>query len=117
MIVRVRFARGQPVQRRKGKNRHVALASAALLIPAALMAYVLGLWRLASDMGLAGEFGFSGVLSHWQLWIGIGAGLQFASHVLDRYARWGRMEMPPVLPMFHARRSADHPGKPKAPAR
>ena len=57
MIVRIRLKSGRPIQRKRGKNRHVASGLAALLIPLALMAYVLGLWRLASDMGFAGEFG------------------------------------------------------------
>src|SRR5262245_30426204 len=37
MVVRVRFARGRQVQRRKGKNRRFALALSALLTPAAVM--------------------------------------------------------------------------------
>ena len=56
MVVRIRLRKGPPVTRKRGKNRHLALACGALLIPASLMAYVLGFWRLASDMGMAREF-------------------------------------------------------------
>ena len=91
MILRVRLNRGQPIQRKAGKNRHVALAFGGLMMPLALMAYVLGFWRLASDMGFAGESGITGVFSHWQIWIPGGALLQFAGTSLTRYGRGGEL--------------------------
>jgi len=97
MVLRIRLPRGRPVQRKQGKNRHVASATAALLAPLALMAYVLGFWRLASDMGLAGEFGFSGILSHWQVWIPMGALLQFTAGVLNKYGKGGDLNVPRIL--------------------
>jgi hypothetical protein len=100
MILRVRFEQGRPIRRQRGKNRHVALAMGSLLIPAALMAYVLALWRLGSDMGVAGEFPFSGLFSHWQVWIGVGAALQLVAYSLNRYGRSGRVEVPSVLTLF-----------------
>ena len=119
MIVRVRFDLGQPVQRRSGKNRHVALAAGVLLAPIALMPYALGIWRLGSDMGLAAEFPISGIFSHWQLWIAIGAALQLASYALNRYARLGRMTMPPVtiFPVRPPRTVAGTAGSSKTRAR
>jgi hypothetical protein len=88
MLVRIRFGRGRQVQRSKGKNQKLALALSALLTPAAVMASALGVWRLASDMQWAGEFGISsGVFSHWQVWLAFAALLQFVAWALNRYGR------------------------------
>jgi len=106
MIVRMRFQQGPMIRRGRGKNRHLAQAFAALLIPAALMGYVLGLWRLGSDLGLTSEFAFSGFFSHWQLWIGFGATLQSLAYALNRYASVGHLEFPNPLPRFAFRPSS-----------
>ena len=98
MILRIRLPRGRPIERRLGKNRHVALAFGALLTPLALMAYVLGLWRLASDMGFAGRFGISGLFSHWQVWMLIGAVIQATASALNRYGQGIAFRLPTVLP-------------------
>ena len=83
MVVRIRFDRGRPVQRKKGKNRGVALALGALLTPGAVMASALGLWRLAADLKWTGEFGIaSGLFSHWQVWIALAIGLKFGASAL-----------------------------------
>ncbi len=97
MKVRIQLRTGPPVQRKAGKNRHLALAGGALLIPAALMAYVLGFWRLASDMGVAGEFGITGVFSHWQVWMAVAAALHLIASVLNKYGRGGDLHVPRVL--------------------
>jgi hypothetical protein len=97
MILRIRLRRGRPIQRKAGKNRHVALALGSLLTPVALMAYVLGLWRVASDMGIAGEFGITGVFSHWQIWISAGVLIHAAGISLTRYGRGGEMLDPRAL--------------------
>ncbi len=97
MLVRIRLDTGPPVQRKRGKNRSLALGFAALLIPASLMAYALGFWRLASDLGLAGEFSVTGIFSHWQVWIAMGVLLNLASVVLNRYGRGGVLQIPKVL--------------------
>ena len=97
MVLKIKLGQGRPVQNRPGKNRHVASAMAALLTPLALMAYVLGFWRLASDMGLAGEFGIDGVFSHWQIWIPMGALFQFAAGGLNKYGRGGELNVPRIL--------------------
>ena len=86
MLVRIRFGRGRPVQRGKAKNQKLALAMGALLTPAAVMASVLGLWRLAADMKWTGEFGISsGLFSHWQVWMVFAALLQGGAWALNRY--------------------------------
>lgn len=100
MVVRIKLPQGRPLSRKPGKNRRVAFAIGALLTPAALMAWVLGFWRLAADIGVAGEFGITGVLSHWQIWMILGALLQGAGAVLNRYGRGGELHGPRVL-MFH----------------
>jgi len=61
------------------------------------MAYVLGFWRLASDMGLAGEFPFSGLFSHWQVWIPLGALLHLGSASLKKYGQGGELNLPRIL--------------------
>jgi len=49
----------------------------ALLSPAAVVALVLGLWRVSADLGWTEEFLISnGFFSHWQVWIGLAIGLQ-----------------------------------------
>ena len=97
MIVRIQLRQGQPVRRTRGKNREVALASGALLIPASLMAYVLGFWRLASDLGVTNEFAIRGVFSHWQIWIVTAVVLHVAAGVLSRYGRGGQFHLPSAL--------------------
>jgi hypothetical protein len=100
MVVRLMLKRGRPLLHKSGKNRHLALGLAALLTPAALMAYVLGFWRLAADIGVAGEFGITGLFSHWQIWILIAAVLHLSGYVLNRYGRGGELRVPRAL-MFH----------------
>jgi hypothetical protein len=98
MMVRIKLHHGPPVQRKAGKNRQVASAIGTLLVPAALMAYILGIWRLASDLGMAGEFAISGLFSHWQVWVAIAAALHIASSSLNRYGRGGTLKGPRLLP-------------------
>ncbi len=86
MVVRIRFSTGPRVRRRGTKNQRLALAFAALLVPAVVSAWALALWRLASDLRFAGAFAFSdGVLSHWLVWALIAVGLQSAAMSLNRY--------------------------------
>jgi hypothetical protein len=64
------------------------LVVAALLTPAAVVAASLGLWRIAADLNWAKDFAIpSGVFSHWQIWLGAAAALQFCSHILNRYGK------------------------------
>jgi hypothetical protein len=88
MVVRVRFGRGRQVLLAKRKNRCLALAVGALMTPAAVMASVLGVWRLAADMKLTGEFAIaSGLFSHWQVWFLFAALLQGCAWALNRYGQ------------------------------
>lgn len=97
MIVRIQLRQGRPLRRTGGKNRQLALASGALLIPASLMAYVLGFWRLASDLGLTNEFAIRGLFSHWQIWLVAAVALHVAAGVLTRYGRGGEFHLPRAL--------------------
>jgi len=59
----------------------------ALLTPAALVALVMGIWRVSTDLGWAGAFLISGGLfSHWQVWIALSIGLKMLSSTL---IAWG----------------------------
>jgi hypothetical protein len=88
MRVRIRFARRPRTATRRGRNQQIALVVAALLTPAAVIAAALGLWRLAADLNWANTFAIpSGLFSHWQVWLGAAAALQFCSHLLNRYAK------------------------------
>jgi len=108
MIVKIRFPQGRRrLQVQKGSNRAVSAALGALLVPASLMAYSLGFWRLASDMGLAGTFDITGIFSHWQVWIGLGVILHTAAIVLNRHGRGGDLELPQVLAALPGRRGQD----------
>lgn len=88
MIVRIRFGPGPRVERKGRKNRRVALAMGSLLVPVAVMASVLGIWRLAADLKIAGDFAIAnGLFSHWQVWIASAVALAFLSRLLNRYGR------------------------------
>ncbi|MEO8096201.1 MAG: hypothetical protein ABI811_00760 [Acidobacteriota bacterium] len=101
MILRIQFPKGGQVRRQPGRNRQVALAASSLLGPISLMAYVLGFWRLASDVGVASDSGLTGILSHWQTWIGLGVGMHITSRMLARYGNGAEF----TLPMLHVLRT------------
>jgi len=86
MKVRIRFAQGARIARGTRKNRRMALAMGALLTPAAVMALVLGLWRVAADLKWTSSFAISnGFFSHWQIWVAGAFLLQMCSRLLHRY--------------------------------
>jgi hypothetical protein len=90
MKVRIRFGRGSKVARKGRKQHKFALGLAAMLTPAAVLAAVLALWRLAADMNWTGSFAIaSGFFSHWQVWLGAAMLLQLCAHLLNRYAKSG----------------------------
>jgi hypothetical protein len=92
MIVKLRFPSGRKVKKTSGKNRHVAAAIAALMTPVTLMMFVMGMWRLGADVGVATEFPIpEGVWSHWQTWIAAAALSHLGSVLLNRYGRDGDM--------------------------
>src|SRR5689334_17940703 len=107
MIVKILFPQGRQLQHRRSSNREVSAALGALLVPASLMAYSLGFWRLASDLGLAGQFDITGTFSHWQVWIGLGVILHASSIMLNRHGRGGGLELPHVFSALPGRHEQD----------
>jgi hypothetical protein len=88
MVVKIRFGQGPVVTRRQGKNSRIAMLAASLLTLVSISCASLGLWRLGSDLGWAGDFVFAGGLaSHWQVWMGVAAAVQYAGWRLTSYAR------------------------------
>jgi hypothetical protein len=63
----------------------------------ALMAYVLGAWRLLSDMSMAGQFVITGLFSHWQVWIAVAVLLHLSASMLNRYGRGDEVHLPRML--------------------
>lgn len=95
MIVRIRFGRGRALTHRKGKNGKAALLLASLLTLFAISFGVLGFWRLCQDLGFVGDFVFeSGLLSHWQVWLGAAAAIQYGSWRLTKYSRLAHEDAP-----------------------
>ncbi len=88
MRIRIRFGKGQRVSKTRRRNKRVALAVSALLTPAAFLASVLALWRIAADLNFAAKFAIaSGVFSHWQVWMVVAVLLQVCSRTLARYGK------------------------------
>ncbi len=86
MVVKIRFKSGPAVTHRARKNSHVALALAALLTPATLTALALGLWKLAADLRVAGQFAIrDGLFSHWLVWLGVALLVHLIVTLLNRY--------------------------------
>jgi hypothetical protein len=91
MIVRIRLGTSPRRGARDSKTRRVAQGIAALLTPAALAASILGFWRIGADFHWMNRFAIaSGWLSHWQVWLGGAALLQFCAYALNRYGKTGR---------------------------
>ena len=90
MVVRIRFAKGHKLGRKRQKNRRLALVLAALLPPSALAAAILGLWSIAADLNWANSFAISsGIFSHWHIWLGAAVALQLCGRALNRYGKSG----------------------------
>jgi hypothetical protein len=52
------------------------------------MAVTLAIWRLATDLQWTKSFAIeSGLLSHWQVWMGVAAALVVVSWRLERYGQ------------------------------
>ncbi len=94
MIVRIRFGSGRLVTNRKGKNGDAARLTASMLNLGSISFAILGLWRLGQELDMLGDFVFQdGLLSHWQVWIGASAVVQYVCWRLTRYSRLSRTEI------------------------
>ena len=95
MVVRIRLRLGPALSKHFARHRALALAAGALLTPVAVIALVLGFWRLGSDLNWTGPFAISqGLFSHWQVWIALALLLQICASILNRYGRGGGEAMP-----------------------
>jgi hypothetical protein len=96
MVVRIQLKPGPRLARQIARHRDAALLMGALLSPAAMMAFVLGCWRLGADLNWMGRFAISrGLFSHWQVWMALACLLQTCGSLLTRYGRGGRREVMP----------------------
>ena len=60
--------------------------SGSVLTPLAVLAGVLGAWRLGADAGWTSDFFIAdGLLSRYQLWFAIAIGAQTSALILDRW--------------------------------
>ncbi|HUB33314.1 MAG TPA: hypothetical protein VMA31_09805 [Bryobacteraceae bacterium] len=97
MVVRIRFGTGPKLGRVRQRTRRMALAVAGMLTPAAAVATVLAVWRIAADLNWTNSFAISsGLFSHWQVWLGGAILLQLCAHILNRYGR--RVDAPASEP-------------------
>lgn len=95
MVVRIRFTKGPKLGQKRQKNRRMALAAGSFLTPAALIATLLALWRIAADLNWTNRFAIaSGLFSHWQVWLAGAAVLQLCARTLNRYGRGGENPIP-----------------------
>ena len=63
----------------------------ALLSPAAVIALVLGLWRVTADLDWTGSFLISkGFFSHWQVWIVLAIVLKMGASALAPFSAKAR---------------------------
>ena len=68
--------------------RRVAPVISNLLAPFTFTGYALAFWRLAADLGWAGEFFVAdGLLSRWQVWLAFAIATQLAARELKRMGR------------------------------
>jgi hypothetical protein len=90
MVVRIRFATGPKLGKKRRTNKRLALAVAAMLPPTAFTAGALALWRIAADLNWTSSFAIStGILSHWQVWLACAIAIQLCARALNRYGRSG----------------------------
>jgi len=99
MVVKIRFGRGPMVTRRPGKNSRMATLAASVLTLFSISCASLSLWRIGTDLALAGDFVFhDGLLSHWQVWAGAAIAIQYFAWQLTRYAKKAVVVQPELSP-------------------
>jgi hypothetical protein len=91
MIIRIRLGKGSKFHQKARGKRRFAAGLGGLLTPAAFLAAVLALWRIAADMNWTGSFAIhAGFFSHWQVWMAAASALQLCAYLLNRYAKDGQ---------------------------
>ena len=87
MVVRVKCQYASALEKFRHAHRQATLTAALVLNTLGVGAYVLGVWRLLSDLRLTGEFAISrGLFSHCQVCLSLGVILNAAGVSLNRYA-------------------------------
>src|SRR5436309_1042900 len=85
MLIRIRWRRSSVRSRQE-----MALALAALLTPAALVAFTICFWSFAAELQWTnGFFVNSGLFSHWQVWLILAAGQLACARLLISYSQSG----------------------------
>ena len=80
MVVRFKLPGAQYAPAVRRQTAELTELFAFLLTPASVLAFVLAAWRLAADLGWAGQFAIGkGMFSHWMVWFAIGALIQFCA--------------------------------------
>ena len=78
-----------------------------VLTPFAVLAGVLGAWRLGADPGWTSDFFIAdGLLSHYQLWFAIAIGAQTSAFVLNRWVADESIYLPAIGTSARVSRSA-----------
>jgi len=113
MTIRIRVQLGPGFEQSLARQRECASILAAFLTPAAVIALLLGIWRLGWDLRWAGEFAISrGLLSHWQVWFAIAGLLQICAVILNHFGRGYREDgeeyISPLSPLQESRASRKH---------
>ncbi|MEN6603125.1 MAG: hypothetical protein ABFD86_11985 [Bryobacteraceae bacterium] len=73
--------------------------SGLLLTPVAVLAGVLGTWRLGADLGFTSNFFIAdGVLSRYQFWFALAIGAQTSAIILNRRAANRKNDLPARTP-------------------
>jgi hypothetical protein len=71
------------VRRTVATSAQAADVLVALVTPSAVIALVMGLWRLTADLGWTETFPISaGFFSHWLVWVALALGLKFGATTL-----------------------------------
>lgn len=71
------------VKRALKSSEQAADVLVALVIPAAAVTLVMGLWRLTADVGWTETFPITtGFFSHWLVWIALAIGLRFSASAM-----------------------------------
>jgi hypothetical protein len=79
MVVKIKLQTRETMTTVAPKVAEAAELLGALMAPASFLAFVFAAWRLAADLGFAGQFAIdSGVFSHWMVWLAIGIVMQLA---------------------------------------
>lgn len=72
--------------------------SGLMLTAVAVLAGVLGIWRLGADLGWTSQFFIAGgFLSRYQLWSAIALGAQASAFALNRWVAANRITEPPAF--------------------